>query len=333
MASDAAPVAWGGAGAITSPGAAPIRGDALCLGGAALYACSNVAQERLVRDRGDGAFLGRLGVSAFLVSAAQAVVLERDAVARADAVLARDVGAAWLFAGYVASMASLYVLAAWFFRRADAAAFNLSLLASDAYAVAFAAAVARVPPRAVTNQSDVGIAISVGSVALTPRPRRGSSRGHTIKRRGDATRFGYRPGAAAAALLSCARRDGRGRGRLPRPAVADRGEFGARESADAVLRRHQHEPSARGAALGFFRCLAGALIFPRPYLALARLFCFNLAFGLNYRESRRRLDASGGVAAATRIATTASLDAGVEPRRRRADRPCRGEMEGGLGTA
>ncbi len=46
-------------------------GDLLCLGGAVLYAVSNVAQEFLVKHHSIPEYLGMLGVSGSIVSAIQ----------------------------------------------------------------------------------------------------------------------------------------------------------------------------------------------------------------------------------------------------------------------
>ena len=80
--SDVLPTRFGGAG-LEAESANRLLGDACCLAGALLYAVSNVAQEKLVRDRGNLAFLGRLGCAGALVSMLQAALLERRNVARA----------------------------------------------------------------------------------------------------------------------------------------------------------------------------------------------------------------------------------------------------------
>ena len=152
LASDAAPPRWGGPahgarrGAAAAP-SAPILGDALAVGGAALYAVSNVAQEAFVKERGAATLLGRLGAAGAVVSALQAAVFERRAVAAAVAAAAASPAVAGLLAGYVAALAAMYGATSAFLARADAAAFNLSLLTADAYALLFAALVSRrLPP-------------------------------------------------------------------------------------------------------------------------------------------------------------------------------------------
>ena len=52
-------------------------GDVLVLAGAALYAVSNVAQERLVQTLDAAEYLAHLGAYGAVVSAAQAALLER----------------------------------------------------------------------------------------------------------------------------------------------------------------------------------------------------------------------------------------------------------------
>ena len=49
----------------------PLKGDLLCLGGAALYAISNVAQEFLVKNHSITEYLGLIGVSGSVVSGIQ----------------------------------------------------------------------------------------------------------------------------------------------------------------------------------------------------------------------------------------------------------------------
>ena len=147
--SDVLPRPWGaGAGAIhLAPTPHPLVGDALCLAGAALYAASNVMQEHLVRDLPTpGAFLGRLGVAGFCVSVVQAVVLERRQIAEAWTTLASDPSANMYLALFVATMVALYVLTAEFMVRSDATFYNLSLLASDAWAILFSAVVVHALP-------------------------------------------------------------------------------------------------------------------------------------------------------------------------------------------
>ena len=152
--SDVAPAAWGGPPRSADDDArgapSPRRrliGDLLALGGAALYAASNVAQELLVKERGPAQLLARLGAAGALVSSCQAAVFERAKLRRAARAMRRGPAAPLLAGGYVAALFCMYVGTSLFFQHGDAAAFNLSLLTSDAYALLFAALVdRRLPP-------------------------------------------------------------------------------------------------------------------------------------------------------------------------------------------
>jgi len=120
-----------------------LLGDALCLAGCVLYSISNVAQEKFAKERGSVRLLARLGAAGVVVAAAQAAVFERA-----------DLGALWgrpevrlAAMAYAVAFAAFYLVTMKFLRLADAAAFNLSLLTSDAYALLFSAIFnRRVPP-------------------------------------------------------------------------------------------------------------------------------------------------------------------------------------------
>ena len=144
-------------------------GDVLVLLGAALYGCSNVAQEHLVRRLDSTYYLAHLGGFGFVIAACQTALLERDAVALAWAAVTNSSGlgsvggsigsaggleppagaggsgtpgtsrimeVAMLEAGFVAAMAGFYVLCAFLFGSGSSATLmNLSLLTSDFWAV------------------------------------------------------------------------------------------------------------------------------------------------------------------------------------------------------
>ena len=153
-----------------------LLGDGLALTGAALYAVSNVAQEAFVKERGAVALLGRLGFAGALVSSLQAAALERGALRNAAAAFARGPRAALLLAAYVLSLTAMYAGTSLFFLAADAAAFNLSLLTSDAYALLFAGLVnGRLPPPLYF----LALAITASGVVVyhtTPSPTSGAAR-------------------------------------------------------------------------------------------------------------------------------------------------------------
>ena len=109
-------------------------GDVLVLAGAALYAVSNVAQERLVQTLDAAEYLAHLGAYGAVVSAAQAALLERAQIQAAWA--AADGRVAALEAGFIGCLTGLYLLAAALMRAGSTATtMNLSLLLSDFYSV------------------------------------------------------------------------------------------------------------------------------------------------------------------------------------------------------
>ena len=118
-------------------------GDALVLAGAALYGCSNVAQEHLLRrvvPRTE--YLANLGAYGGLVAIVQSVMLEREALADAWHAARRQGGAGVaelvaLETGFVISLLGFYLLVAILLERGSTATLmNLSLLTSDFWAVA-----------------------------------------------------------------------------------------------------------------------------------------------------------------------------------------------------
>lgn len=144
--SDVLPTAYGGDSASQS---APRRrrrffGDMLALGGATLYAVSNVAQEFIVKCTDPAAVLSRLGPAGALISTLQAVATGQVTSLRRGVANSLVVRVA-LF-GYVVSLAFLYIVASLFLQVADAAALNLSLLTSDAWAITFSALLTHAPP-------------------------------------------------------------------------------------------------------------------------------------------------------------------------------------------
>jgi solute carrier family 35 protein F1/2 len=124
-------------------------GDVLVLCGAALYGCSNVAQEYLVRrvvDRVE--YLAHLGLYGALIGVTQASILERSALAAAwnATGMTIDGGMAgstsWLptliglESGFVVALCGFYILVAWLLEHGSSATtMNLSLLTSDFWAV------------------------------------------------------------------------------------------------------------------------------------------------------------------------------------------------------
>merc|ERR1711879_763661 len=111
----------------TAPKGPAWVGDVLCLCGAALYGCSNVLQELLLKqNRKRCEAVGMLGFWGTVVSVVQAGLLERDALARCR----WTTGAIIWLGGFQVCLFTMYVLASIFLSFADATLFNLSLLTS-----------------------------------------------------------------------------------------------------------------------------------------------------------------------------------------------------------
>lgn len=109
-----------------------LYGDFLCLFGSAVYACSNVGQEYLVKKENRRMeFLGLIGLFGLLISSAQATYFEGDIV--------RAVDWTWpsmlCLLGYIITLFVMYSATSIFLTTGDAAVFNLSLLTSDFFAV------------------------------------------------------------------------------------------------------------------------------------------------------------------------------------------------------
>jgi len=121
----------------TSQSSDRVLGDCFALGGAILYAVSNVVQEALVKDQrlGPEGYLGRLGACGSLVGIVQVALMERD---RVVAIHWDHVAVAAPLAAYVLVLALIYILTSRFMRDHNAALFNLSLLTSDVYAMLYA---------------------------------------------------------------------------------------------------------------------------------------------------------------------------------------------------
>ncbi|KAG3120858.1 hypothetical protein PI124_g835 [Phytophthora idaei] len=109
-----------------------LYGDFLCLFGSAVYACSNVGQEYLVKKENRRLeFLGLVGLFGFLVSSIQAAYFEGDVVRAVDWTWP----SALCLLGYIITLFVMYTATSIFLTTGDAAVFNLSLLTSDFFAV------------------------------------------------------------------------------------------------------------------------------------------------------------------------------------------------------
>lgn len=112
----------------------PLLGDLLCIVGALCYSCSNVFQEVMVKGRQRTEYLSLIGGFGACIGAAQTVLWERHDLAG----LHWTPPIALCSAGFVGCLFLIYCNASEFLKVGDAPLFNLSLLTSDVYAVAFA---------------------------------------------------------------------------------------------------------------------------------------------------------------------------------------------------
>ena len=107
-------------------------GDVLCIAGSVLYGMSNVAEEKLVKSSAVLEFIGLLGAWGFFFSIIQIAALERQEIASLDWATTDNL---LYLAGFVVTLAAMYVLTGYFLRIADSTFFNIALLSSDFWAV------------------------------------------------------------------------------------------------------------------------------------------------------------------------------------------------------
>lgn len=111
-----------------------LYGDLLCLCGAALYGCSNVLQEVIVKYHDRSEFMGCLGAFGFIIATTQFCILELSSLQQAWPLS----GAAYVYiAGFVSCLFMMYTNTSLFLQDGDSILFNLGLLTSDVYAVVF----------------------------------------------------------------------------------------------------------------------------------------------------------------------------------------------------
>lgn len=116
------------------------KGDLLCVGSSFLYASQNVLQEYVLKRLSShevtpySEYLGMLGISGFVISGIQWLILERSAVVQSS-------GSIWmnevigLLIGFSLTMVTLYVLLAWYIACFDASVFNMNILTSGIYGI------------------------------------------------------------------------------------------------------------------------------------------------------------------------------------------------------
>ncbi|GIL95833.1 hypothetical protein Vretimale_1771 [Volvox reticuliferus] len=120
-------------GSSSTGGPDPLFGDALVLMGAILYACSNVAQERLLLIATPASeLLAAMGSFAVLLGGLQAVILERGAWLAAD--WSDPWGVAAPLAGFALALYTFALLMPLVLMWSGATVLNLSLLTSDVWA-------------------------------------------------------------------------------------------------------------------------------------------------------------------------------------------------------
>lgn len=134
-------------------------GDFLTLAGATLYAVSNTFQEACVKEHGRSEFLGSIGVFGGLIGVLQTAALEGRLIARA----AWAVEDLLLVAAFTLCLVAFYSLTSVFMQKGDATLFTLSLLTSDAFAVAYAGLVLR---QHFCGTYCVGFAVTIAGVLV-----------------------------------------------------------------------------------------------------------------------------------------------------------------------
>jgi solute carrier family 35 protein F1/2 len=117
----------------SSDARSPVLGDILCLCGSALFACSNVLQESIVKFHNREEFLGHLGGFATFIALVQCMIIELPAIKRADF----SFKMIFYIIGYVICLFLMYINTSSLLQISDSILFNLSLLTSDVYAVLF----------------------------------------------------------------------------------------------------------------------------------------------------------------------------------------------------
>jgi len=108
-------------------------GDVVALGSAVLYAASNVFQEYLVTTGTKSyEFLAILGVISFGITLVESLILEIHSITALQSVVS-----GLSLSGFVVCMLGFYSLTPYYFQCYGASLFNMSLLASNVYALLF----------------------------------------------------------------------------------------------------------------------------------------------------------------------------------------------------
>ncbi|XP_004296721.1 PREDICTED: solute carrier family 35 member F1-like [Fragaria vesca subsp. vesca] len=114
-----------------SGGSNPLKGDALVIAGATLYAVTNVSEEFLVKNADRVELMSLLGFFGAIISAIQISVIERNELKS----IKWSSGAAFPFVGFSLAMFLFYSLVPILLKINGSTMLNLSLLTSDMWAV------------------------------------------------------------------------------------------------------------------------------------------------------------------------------------------------------
>lgn len=114
-----------------------VLGDILVLIGVALYACSNVLQEGVMKGGAREEYLSVMPFFATFISLVQMLVLEKESLSQVE----WTADTAGFIVGFVLCLVFFYLNVSKLLAGSDAVLFNLSLLTSDVYAVLFSFAV------------------------------------------------------------------------------------------------------------------------------------------------------------------------------------------------
>eukprot|EP00752_Nemacystus_decipiens_P002872 g2673.t1 len=148
-----------------------LKGDVLCVLGAALYAGSNVMQEDFVKNHHRTEFLGMAGVFGVIISGVQTLWLEQHLMAEVE----WTPSVVLFTCGYALSLSIMYSWVSLFLQAGDAAMFNLSLLTSDVYAVVFSYVVEKVAPNRLYFAAFAIIFLGLVIYHVQPPPTEASS--------------------------------------------------------------------------------------------------------------------------------------------------------------
>ncbi|CAI4229904.1 unnamed protein product [Auanema sp. JU1783] len=117
----------------TIGGSSHLLGDGLCLGGALLYAVSNVCQEFLVKQYNRVEYLGMIGLFGSLISGIQLAILEHKNLSKVD----WNLSTIGCFAIFGFSMFIFYSLVSYVLQKTSALMLNLATLTADFYSFLF----------------------------------------------------------------------------------------------------------------------------------------------------------------------------------------------------